>query len=114
MADWLPILYRGYWDVPRIVLVRRGGQVFLFNCPFSEELDDYPDDYEVFLLPPDTHEENLPADWTLLRNLAVRRLGTIPVDRVTFDPTRRKFIDGAILEEVAGPAVRLGECPDRG
>ncbi|MBX9581645.1 MAG: hypothetical protein K2X87_15190 [Gemmataceae bacterium] len=114
MTDWLPFSYRGYYDVPRIILVRRGGRVYLLNCPFSEELDDYPDDYEVFLLPADTHEENLPTDWTLLRDLAVRRLGTIPVDRVRFDSPKPKFIDGAILEEVAGPAVRLGEFPDRG
>ncbi|MBX9585248.1 MAG: hypothetical protein K2X87_33500 [Gemmataceae bacterium] len=105
MTDWVPFSYRGYHDVPRIILVRRGGQVFLFNCPFSVELDDYPDEYEVFLLPPDTHEENLPTDWTLLRDSAVCRLGSVPVDRVTFDPTRQKFLDGAILDEVAGAAV---------
>jgi hypothetical protein len=109
MAAWAPITYRGFWDVPRVFLARHNGQVFLFDCAFSEELDDYPDDYSVYLLPPDLHEENLPADWTRLRGLAVRRLGTIPVDRVAFDPTKRKQIDASVLDGlVAAPSRTPG------
>ena len=98
MSRWVAIYYRGYWDVPRIILTRHHGELFLLNCPFSEELDDYPDEYVVYLMPADLHEENLPTDWTLLSGMAPRELGTIPVNRVTFDPTKRKQIDASILD----------------
>lgn len=113
MTRWAPISYRGFWDVPRIILARHGGHLILLSCPFSEALDDYPDEYEAYGLPRDLHEENLPTDWTALDGLAVARLGTVPVDRVRFDPTHR-HIDAAVLDELTAPAVRLGEPPDRG
>ena len=100
MTTWAPITYRGFWDVPRIFLTRTGGRLYLFDCAFSEELDDYPDEYAVFLMPTDIHEENLPADWTALRGHATRQLGTVPVERVTFDPTKRKQIDVSVLDEL--------------
>jgi hypothetical protein len=106
MATWAPISYRGYYDVPRIFLTRYEGEFYLFNCPFSEELDDYPDDYDVFLMPTDTHEENLPTDWTLVAGLAVRRLGSVPVTSVTFDSTRRKQVDTSVLDALLAPAGR--------
>jgi hypothetical protein len=108
MATWVPITYRGFWDVPRIFLTRHNGYLYLFDCSFSEAVDDYPDDYTVFLLPTELHEENLPSDWTTLKGMAIRRLGTVPVDRVTFDPTRRKQIDAAVLDGLAAPAPASG------
>lgn len=113
MTNWLPISYRGYWDVPRIVLVRHDGQPVVLSCPFSEELDDYPDEYEVFTLPPDLHEEDLPPDWTELDRLAVSRLGRVPIDQVRFDPGHR-HIDAAVLDQFTAGAVRLGGPADRG
>lgn len=113
MTAWAPISYRGFWDVPRIVLARHDGRLLLLSCPFSEELDDYPDEYEVFELPADLHEENLPNDWTGLGGFAVARLGTVPIGRVRFDPAHR-HVDTAVLDELTAPAVRLGEFPDRG
>lgn len=106
MSAWAPITYRGFWDVPRIFLTRHNNQLFLFACAFSEELDDYPDEYAVFLMPPGLHEENLPTDWTTLRGMADRRLGEIPVARVAFDPTKRNQVDTAVLHELIGTPAR--------
>jgi hypothetical protein len=103
------IVYRGFWDVPRIFLARVGGDVYLFDCPFSETLDDYPDVYEVFLLSPSVDWDDLPKDWTTLSKTAVRRLGTIPVADVRFDPTLRKQFDASILDTLtAAPARASG------
>jgi hypothetical protein len=99
MSQRVPIQYRGFWDVPRIFLARYQGRTFLFDCPFDEQLDDYPDTYGVFLLP-DLQEEELPKDWTCLRQRAVDCLGNIPVSRVTFDPTKRQSIDSGLLDEI--------------
>jgi hypothetical protein len=43
MTTWLPIAYRGYWDVPRIIVTRSAGRTVLLDCQFDDELDDYPD-----------------------------------------------------------------------
>jgi hypothetical protein len=91
MEKWLPIRYRGYWDVPRIFLVRNSGRLYLFDCPFSEELDDYPEQFTVYLMP-DIPDEETPADWTTLPGRATRVLGEVPVAAVRFDPTRRAAI----------------------
>ncbi len=92
-----PIHYRGFWDVPRIFLVAHRDRLFLFDCPFSEELDDYPDVYAVFELPHGI-DNALPKDWTTLADSAVARLGTVSVADVAFDPTRRKAIDVSVLD----------------
>lgn len=100
MSTWLPIAYRGYWDVPRIVLARAGGQVFLLDCQFDDDLDDYPDEYTVYLMPAGTDEGSVPQDWGTLRNRAVRRLGTLPVSRVRFDAVDYpRHLDAAALEQ---------------
>ena len=106
MTTWTPISYRGFWDVPRIFLFRHQGRFYLFDCLFSEELDDYPDDYEVFLLPPDLHEENLPRSWHELSALSIARLGTVPVVAVKFDATRRKQVDVAMLDALVPHPIR--------
>jgi len=107
MPTWTPIQYRGFWDVPRIFLVAASDRLFLFDCAFSEELDDYPDEYIVFVLPEGT-DDSLPQDWTTLVDRATARLGTVPVSEVTFDPTRRQAIDASILDrfQPIGPVSR--------
>lgn len=103
MTNWVPIAYRGYWDVPQIFSARHNGLLFLFDCAFSEELDDYT----IFLLAPDVHEENLPTDWTTFAGSATRQLGTVRVSDVRFDPTRRKQVDASVLETLlVRPAAR--------
>ncbi len=100
MNSWVPIIYRGFWDVPRIFLFQFQDKQFLFDCAFSEELDDYPDDYQVFLMPSDLLETELPTDWTELEGMALCHLGTVPVKLTRFDPTLRKQVDAAIVESL--------------
>ena len=92
MNNQIPIRYRGFWDVPRVFLAQHGQDTFLFDCAFDVGLDDYPDDFKVFLMP-DIPQEELPKDWTLLRDRATRYLGQVAVSQVRFDPTLREFID---------------------
>jgi hypothetical protein len=94
-----PIKYLGFYDVPRNFIVRYANETLLFDCPFDEALDDYPDEYQVYVLPPMKVEE-LPKDWTALPPRALAYLGKVPLDRVLFDPSKRKSIDSAILEEL--------------
>ena len=87
-----PILYRDFYDVPRMFVVRRGGTSLLFDGSFDDTLDDYPDFYEVYELPP-LAAEQLAESWRDLAGRAVRRLGRVAVADVRFDATRRKSVD---------------------
>jgi len=99
MSEWVPIRYLGFWDVPRNFLVRHDGELLLFNCPFSEELDDYPETYAVYVLPEMTREE-IDRDWVGLPDQAIRNLGDVPISAVQFDPTRRKEIRSDIFDRL--------------
>ncbi len=103
MNDWVPIIYRGYWDVPRIVLFEYQGRHLLLECTFSEAMDEYPDDYRVYLMPMGLREEDLPTDWTKLSELAMCSLNSVPVSAVQFDPTRRKRVNAAAIVKLLAP-----------
>jgi hypothetical protein len=97
MARWSPIVYRDFYDVPRaIVAVDERGTYFL-NCPFDETRDEYPDHYDVYLMPP-LGADDLKGSWASLEERCIRRLGSLPVARVSFDGTRRQAIDLDVLD----------------
>src|SRR5207302_1388121 len=91
--------YREFWDVPRMFLVASQGKHFLFDCPFDETTEDFPDAYRVYLMPPSTEEE-LAGSWDQLSERALQYLGKVLIGKVRFDPSRRREIDTAILEEL--------------
>jgi hypothetical protein len=97
MTTAAPITYRGFYDVPRMFVLRlRGAQLF-FDCPFDDELDDYPDTYTVYRLPDALAVENVPS-WYDLPAMG-ERLGRIPLAEVHFDPTRRRSVDLQPIEQ---------------
>lgn len=105
MPVWTKIKYLGFWDVPRNFLARHDGRLYLFDCPFDRDLDDYPDEYRVYLLPP-LEDEDLPKDWTTLPARAIREIGIIPISEITFDPTKREKIDVSALTQLLASPVR--------
>lgn len=96
---WTPIKYMGFWDVPRIFIVQYQGQTLLFDSPFDEALDDYPDVYKVFLMPL-LDDEALPEDWTTLRERATRYFGEVPIARIHFNATNEYSINTAVIDEL--------------
>jgi hypothetical protein len=105
MSDWLPIRYRGYWDVPRMILVRHANRLYLLDCPFDHELDEYPDHFTVYQLP-NIGDGDTPDDWTTLPGCAVRVVGEVPVTAVTFDPTKRAAIRADMFDAIRQPGAR--------
>ncbi len=99
MTNWLPIRYRDFWDVPRIFLVRLEVQLILFDCRFDDEKEDYPDRYQVYLLPALT-DNDLAGSWETLPERASHHVAEVAVSEVRFDPTGRQSIDGSILEKL--------------
>ena len=97
--QWATIQYRDFYDIPRIFITNYHGQLYLFDGPFDDELDDYPDRYQVYQLPALTEAE-LAGSWEHLPERATHLLGTVSVSEVQFDPTKRACINTTILSKL--------------
>ena len=47
---WTPIRYRDFFDIPRAFVVEYTGDLYFFDCPFDQRVDEYPDHYDVYRL----------------------------------------------------------------
>jgi hypothetical protein len=103
MTATTPIRYRELWDVPRIFFTTFNEQLYLFDCQFDESVEDYPESYQVFLMPTLT-DMDYSGSWVDLWRKAVRKIGDVPVSAVRFDPTRRASIGAEVFDTLA-PAV---------
>lgn len=99
MDQWIPISYGEFYDVPRIFLASYDGQQFLFDCPFDDNLDNYPNSYQVYLLP-QLADAELKSSREHLPKLAKRFLGSVAFSQVQFDVTKRNAINPAVISEL--------------
>lgn len=97
MSEWIPFVYREFYDVPREILLTFKGKVLLLESLFDDEEDDYSNNYVVYELPTSITEK-LNGSWEGFAGQAISRLGEIPVEYVQFDPTHRKQIYGNVLK----------------
>ena len=87
MPDWHNIKYREYHDVPRAIVASRGNETFFFDCRFDETIDEYPDHYRVYLMPP-LGNDQVSGSWESLELLAIKELERIPIRELPFDIAR--------------------------
>lgn len=94
-----PIKYFSFWDVPRTFAFEQAGKVYVLTSEFDDDLDEYPDDYEVFVV---SGIANLSAvsDWKSIEPLPKTRVGKVPVAAVNFDESHRRFVDGSFLNSI--------------
>lgn len=98
-SGWAPIQYRDFWDVPRIFLVPYQGKWVLFDCPFDEATEDFPDFYRVYVIS-EPSDEDLAGSWDKLHEKATHFSGDIAIAKVHFDPSKRREVDTRILDEL--------------
>jgi hypothetical protein len=96
MARWTNIIYRDFYDVPRIFLATDGSRLILFDCAFDESRDEYAEKYSVYEMPELQHDI-LSGTWDRLADYATRCLGWVPTSLVEFDETRRKMVNLDVL-----------------
>ncbi len=104
MTNWEKIRYRECWDVPRIFFVDHSDNLYLFDCQFDSNLDDYPESYQVFLMPTLT-DADFAGSWADLWQRAVRKVGDVSVSAVRFDPTKRAAIDADVFDSIRPTAA---------
>jgi RNA polymerase sigma factor (sigma-70 family) len=103
MAIWAPIQYREFWDIPRIFIAPFQGRTLLFDCRFDEVLGDFPAYFKVFLLP-HLDPEELAGSWDDLGHRAIQFIGNVPIEKVRFDPSKRRQVNTALLKELLNQA----------
>lgn len=82
------------------MVLRHRGKLLLLLSEFDEELDEYPDEYLVYLLP-ETDGDSLPALTLKFFAETPRTLiGNIAIKNVVFDPTNRQTLDPSCLDDL--------------
>ena len=94
-ARWIPIRYRDFYDVPRAFVTTHDGHTFFFDCPFNQELDEYPAEYYVYRLGDEIRDG---IDSISYISDRLERVGTVPVAAVVFDATRRASISADVFD----------------
>lgn len=95
------IYYSGYWDGPlAFVVSHEGTQYFFRRGYFDDEIDDYPVNYKVYVLP-DIAEKDISKFWENLPIKTKVYIGSIHLYKVLFDPTKRKYIDSDTFSLIA-------------
>jgi hypothetical protein len=93
------IVYREFYDVPRMLVLSHRGLKILLDCKFDESLDEYAPTYKVYLLPKEIDEHALQS-WEALPGKATKFLGSVPVDQVNFDSSKRAEIETAVIDRL--------------
>jgi hypothetical protein len=96
MKRWTAIKYREFYDIPRVFLADTGSEVFLFDCPFNVERDEYEDTYKIYHMPRLADDE-LQGSWETLSEKATALLGETLTSAVEFDATRRREVNLDLL-----------------
>jgi hypothetical protein len=109
-SAFIPIYYSGFWDVPHAFLTVYEGKLYCFwRDYFDEELDDYPPNYQIYLVENMKLEEAFepyepPFECVKLKNIPLLRenkvIGEIPTIDVIFDKTKRKFINAIAFKMI--------------
>lgn len=105
---WIPFHYFGYWDVPRLFVLRRGSEMLRFESAFDEALDDYSPNYLVSSLPIERYVAGDPRS-AVSREHPWMDLGEVPVASLEFDPSRRSCVSLESLTQ--HPVLKIPPLP---
>jgi hypothetical protein len=92
------IIYGGFWDFPLAFAASYENVQYLFYREWDDELDDYEDEYDVFILP-NLSEDEIKRNWALALEKA-KPFGKIPVKQVVFDSTHRLIVDTVTFDRI--------------
>jgi hypothetical protein len=100
MSVMVPFRYVEFYDVPRAIALRYKGKLLLLQSAFDAELDEYPDNYSVYLVPEEAEASLEESSWSFMERLNLARIGEVAVRDVKFDPTKRHALDASILDDL--------------
>ena len=99
------IKYFSFWDVPRTFAFEHGDNVYLLTSEFNDNLDDYPNDCEVFVVSGIGNLSEV-SEWTSIEPLPKIFVERVPVASVRFDESLRKYVDSAFMDSMRKPETK--------
>jgi len=81
------------------------GKVYVLTSEFDDDLDEYADDYEVFVVS-GIGNLSVVSDWKSIEPLPKTSVGGVPVASVRFDESRCKYVDGSFLDTIRRPETK--------
>lgn len=96
----LPITYRDFWDFPRMFVVERHGELFLFSAAFLPERDDFASDFSVFRLRNEARPRVSRPSWEGLAEHG-ELVGVVSIGNVQFDPSKRLWVSDRIFDHLS-------------
>lgn len=99
-SKWIPIRYRDFYDFPRAFVAEQSDELFFFDCPFDDVLDDYKTEFIVFKINKQFSEKVDQRSWENLRQFA-DRVGAVSTGAVRFDETKRKAVNADIFDLIS-------------
>src|SRR5580698_10007434 len=100
MPKMIPFRYIEFYDVPRCIVVRHREKLLLLQSAFDEDLDEYPSSYSVYILPESVEDAVKSSSWEFLANTQAACIGTIRIDAVEFDPSKRRELNSSCLDQL--------------
>jgi hypothetical protein len=107
---FIEIYYSGFWDVPHAFLTVYEDKLYYFQRGyFDEKLDDYPPNYQVYLVKnmklEEAFEHSEPQfEFVTLKNIPLleenKVIGEIPTKDVIFDESKRKCINAIAFKMI--------------
>jgi len=94
----LKIIYSGFYDFPLAFVASYENVQYLFYREWDDELDDYRDEYDVFILP-NLSEDEIRKGWAGALEKG-KPFGKIPVKQVVFDSTHRLIVDTITFDRI--------------
>lgn len=104
---YIPITYSGFWDVPDSFLTEYNSNLYVFTrYGFDEELDDYPPNYEVYLIKDVSYKDAVDQNlWFPYNYESPEFLGEIPTKDVIFDWSNRKFVNTVVFRMIKSSEI---------
>ena len=98
-GTWLPLRYRDFHDVPRLVAVEYRGRVYLLDSPFDDAIDDHSEHYTVFRLPASAVARLDDGSWEGLPHLA-EEISRVRVPDVEFDEPKPQRLSDSLFRRL--------------
>ena len=100
MSKMTGFRYGSFYDVPRAIVLKHRAKYFYLGSPFSENADEYPDEYSVYLFPATMEAAAASSSWDFLSELgSLIYVGSVNIKEVRFDTSKRKEIDATVLDQ---------------
>jgi hypothetical protein len=96
----VPFRFVEFYDVPRCIVLRYRGRLYLLQSAFDECVDDYPSEYSVYALPESVEDLLEQSSWEFLKRVTTEAVGRIRVDSVEFDRSKRTALNPSCLDEL--------------